>query len=237
MKKNLAELQQQMRERQLNVDKNVPLPTEEVSNQPLCAHCKRRVCRAGSALCSRCTGKGIVQELRDTLPGLEVKREILPLRETRNVTGPVNPPVSDTNVGNVYQHPTSATTFIGVDLGAGKDKTAITRVTYYTRREVSELVGVSPTSICRWEQKGKVLPPLRIAHSGQLLYTQEHIDKIKEYMSQIVIVQNTPKLATQDGQQHVAAKIATKKVFKINKGMERAVATRLGRLSFPLGKR
>ena len=229
MKKNLEELQAKMKARMqnallpqvntvntslVNSNSSVESPSHVnaivgASNPPpLCSHCKHRVCRKGSSLCSRCTGKSIQQELRSTLPGLEVKRDIIPLRQVKQeeVVFPTATILQDAQ---------------------GK---------HYSRKEVATLLGVSPTSICRWEQKGKTQLPVKLMRTGQLIYTEEHLAKLKEFMSQVEIVHYEQKPDNPENQQEKAAKIVTKKVFKINKGIERAVASRLGRLSCPLGK-
>lgn len=250
MKKNIAELQARMKERLQNeavlsvVESNVcntdaaqttPVEKSAVTiQQSLCSHCQRRVCRRGSTLCSRCTGKTIQQELRSVLPGMEVKKEELPLRQTNWKAK--RAPNSDYIYAGVQEGMRAATsTPEYVDQEHTGSFALTPGVKVYTRREVATLLGVSPTSICRWEQKGKTPPPVKIVRTGQLIYTEEHLTKLKEFMSQVVIVHHEPKLVSTEGQQEVAAKITTKKVFKLHKGIERVVASRLGRMS-GLGK-
>ena len=230
MRKDLAKLQEEMKARVKNasapannsVSNALPdtshLPSRAVvSNvQPLCSHCKRRVCRRGSPFCSRCTATGVQSELRDVLPGMEVKQSPIVVVEGKAIPI-VNVELEEVNV--IF--PTEQ---------------LLQDQKYYTRKEVSKLLGVSPTSICRWEQKGKTPPPIKIVRTGQLLYTEEHLAKLKEYMSQVVIVEHQPRPNTPENQQHDAAKVMTKKVFKMNKGLERAVTLRLGRGGLGAGK-
>lgn len=244
MKKNLEELQQEMRERIANAtppsmdDSSNPLANlrpstarQVMAGKPLCSYCKRRVCRTGSTLCSRCTGKQIQQELRSTLPGFEP----LPVRRIVNpdvpkpMEGQASDVVDEVHTYSSYEERVAkegpyATTLPGVPV---VDNTVIC----FTRKQVARMLGVSPTSIVRWEQKGLTPTPLKLAHNGKLLYTQEIVDKIREFISQTVVVTHPTQPVTMDGQQSQAARAAQKKVFKINRGLERAVSSRLGRLS------
>ena len=247
MRKNLTELQSQMKARNANaankttemassigmvnnhsvssdnnsgsivVEQNVPLP-QRMSDKPLCSHCKRRVCREGTALCSRCTGTGIQEELRDVLPGMEIKREIIPMRITSATVHPTE--------SYKYHLPAPVEQVVIV-----KDDT---KVNYYTRREVANMIGTSSTSICRWEQKGRTPRPIQFTRNGPLYYSEEHVQILREYKNTVTI--NQPRPATPENQQHDAAKFVAKKTFKLNRGLERAVATRLGRGGLGSGK-
>src|SRR5208282_4179551 len=237
MRKNLTELQAQMKARNENaspemassvgmvnnysvssdntsgsivVEQNIPLP-QRMPDKPLCSHCKRRVCREGTALCSRCTGTGIQEELRDVLPGMEIKREIIPMRITSATVHPTE--------SYKYHLPAPVEQVVIV-----KDDT---KVNYYTRREVANMIGTSSTSICRWEQKGRTPRPIQFTRNGPLYYSEEHVQKLRDYKNTIPIQQHKPN--TPENQQDNASKFAAKKTFKLNRGLERAVATRLGR--------
>src|SRR5208282_5571183 len=57
----------------------------------------------------------------------------------------------------------------------------------YNRRQVSKMLGVSQTSILRWEKKGKVPQPYKLAHSGQCVYTDENVEILRKYMTQTYV--------------------------------------------------
>lgn len=250
MKKNLVKLQEEMKARLLAqsvqqtrpsnnspalhpVVNNTPVLHHSVSqvvNKPLCSHCKRRVCRKGSALCSRCTGTGIQTELRDALPGMEVqKHEVIKFPVVEVTSVEVNGqqiPNENLEFDNISQQDAT------VDYIASLDPTG----KYYTRRQVAQILGVSTTSICRWEQKGKTPQPMKVVRTGQLFYSEEHLEKLKEFMNTVVIVQHQPRPETPENQQHDAAKFVAKKTFKLNRGIEKAVSLQLGRGGLGSGK-
>ena len=300
MRKNLAKYQEEMRERmerQRNAPTSIVLSADSPSNapplvastdipsvnEPLCSHCHRRVCRRGSALCSRCTGKGIQQELRDALPGIQIEKNVpIPVDrvEVKSHWKAQRNPNSDYIYAGVQEGQRSATESPTIEINGHKgihcwmpehgncvvimlgyssdaDIAAFGNgwhcreriVTpnepqvlidpnqkYYTRKEVSNILGVSPTSICRWEQKGKTPPPIKIVRTGQLLYSEEHLQKMKEFMNTIVIVQHQPRPETPQNQQQDAAKFVAKKTFKLNRSIEKAVSIQLGRGGLGTGK-
>lgn len=267
----------------LEIEKDIPLPPSSMAGKPLCSHCHRRVCREGSALCSRCTGKEIIQDLRDTLPGLEVKDTWKAVRAPNSTyiyagvqegqRAATSTPEHIGTICTMPEHGKCIITTLGissdedirlfgngwhhrdcvyvpeeedgkpVDSNLSVNSTATTapkaeavsagRVVYRTRNETAALLGISATSICRWEQKGKTPRPVQFTRGGPLYYSEEHIQKMREHMSQTLVIHQQ---GTSENQQEKAAKVVAKKVFKVNKGLERAVAMRLGRSGLGGGK-
>ena len=189
MRKNLAQLQEEMRLRNLReqeAQKFLAVDQINIVNEKrqVCSSCNRRIARRGSILCSRCTAKGMENNLRSTLPGMEIEKldEFVPVEQEQ------------------------------VDI---EGKT-------YTRREVAQIVGVSPTSIIRWERKGVVPFPIKIAHSNKCVYTEDNLNAIKAYKEQVIHTQYVP--ADPKSPQELAAKQVSQKTFKINKRLERVVS-------------
>lgn len=54
---------------------------------------------------------------------------------------------------------------------------------YYSRKQVAEMIGASTSSISRWEAKGVTPLPKKLVHSGQYVYTEDHIVKMRAYMT------------------------------------------------------
>jgi hypothetical protein len=178
------------------------LVSVEEERRIVCTSCNRRVARKGSTFCSRCTQKGTFNKLRDILPGIEIPRE-----EQHEV---------------IHHRPVENTVTV----------TELNGKLIYTRKQVAEMLGTSQTSICRWEKKGVVRPPVRHVASGQLIYTEEHVQELREYRNKVEIVYHAPVDPTKpESQQKEAAKSIGRKSFSIGRGLERAVASRLGRLS------
>lgn len=279
MKPNLEQLQQEMRDRQLeekaevaklaklNIPNNITQRYADLATRQLCSICNRRVCRKGSTFCSRCTGKAALAQNRDTLPGVEVEKPRVlyvapdfdaPMKLTVDEewlrrkaieedgcdvsAGRLEPGVEkqtviekwfrkDTRTGVVSEDGNVVLREkIASDLEPQID--ALPEGNYYTRRQVAQMCGVSVTSICRWERKGKIPAPKKLVHNNQLLYTDEHVQLIKDYKSQqaeIIYQPSTPKSAQEE-----AAKDITKKAFTVNKKLERAVSSSLG--NFSIGK-
>ena len=101
----------------------------------------------------------------------------------------------------------------------------------YNRKEVSLILGVSQTSIMRWERKGKTRMPLQHVASGKIIYTEEHLQELRTFMTQVQQIQQQAQPSEPAAQKQAAAKTIGRKTFKLNRGLERAVAGRLGRLS------
>jgi hypothetical protein len=268
--------------------------TTPLEQKPLCANCKRRVCRRGSPLCSRCTYKGIQTKLRDTLPGVikdelridDVERKLdgrktlldeatdgviqnflhgegssdpklsvqldgllqpqQPQDECQLMIGaddvcglPPDSPIHTTSPDRHDFVPSDAAVQEKFDEdGLGKAHPfeeafgeQPPQGSHYTRKQVSQMVGVSPTTIIRWERKGVIPLPKRFAHNNQLIYTDEIITAIKEYASQIIVTQYVP-LPPKTPQELAARGTTTRKTFKINKKLERAVAQRVSVTGF-----
>ncbi len=118
----------------------------------VCICCNRRVARLGDVFCSRCSVRKLQTKLQNKLPDGSLPVE------------PEPRPPSDVHLDQVADLPS--------------DPNQAT----YNRREVGRLVGISPTTIMRWERKGYVSPPKRYLHSQQCYYTQEQIDEIRAFM-------------------------------------------------------
>jgi MerR HTH family regulatory protein len=219
--------------------------------KPLCANCKRRVCRRGSPLCSRCTYKGIQTQLRDTLPGAikldDVERK---LDGQKTIAEEATDEVMQNFLyGEGSSDPEHKIEFDGLLQPEGdpelkrttddvytndegtESSVVYTPGSHYTRKQVSQMVGVSPTTIIRWERKGATPLPKRFAHNNQLIYTDEIVAAIKEYASQIIVTQYVP-LPPKTPQELAARGTTTRKTFKINKKLERAVAQRVSVTGF-----
>jgi DNA-binding transcriptional MerR regulator len=84
---------------------------------------------------------------------------------------------------------------------------------YYSRNEVANLLGVSHSTIARWEAKGATPKP--DIYNNQYVYTEEIFHKIVDYAEQQVTQQRTPV--------ERAAKLSSKNFGRA----ERAVATRI----------
>lgn len=199
-------LQDEMKRRAIPVNE----PPVEPSKPKCTATGCTRFARKNSILCSRCTIKSVEANLRDTLPGLE--NEVI-----------TNEPFIASTPTIQSPKPEASKTETPIDASKG----------YYTRKQVAKLLGVSPTSICRWEVKGKTPPPKRQVYNNQLVYTEAHVQLLKEFMTQQVTIDLVPAPERQRAQ---AAKGVAKKTFKLSKGLERTVASRLGRMSLVSGK-
>jgi DNA-binding transcriptional MerR regulator len=176
--------------------------SRNVTPEQLCTVCKHRKARAGSTVCSRCSYSQLETQLRSTLPGMETKvdqatlsvpgatsteqsEEVTicptcgsddPSEKKMVVTGPEEFPISVECSDDWHAKMIGINQYAQPVLGAFQPG-----VKYYNRREVALLIGVSPTTICRWEGKGATPPPFRVAHSNQLFYTEELVQKIKQY--------------------------------------------------------
>lgn len=203
----------------------------------ICSSCNRRRARAGSTLCSRCSFHQLESNLRDTLPGMVNERSTNgnttdstdssdtavveepqfcpacgsddPAEKRQVLSGPEEFPIAVECTNDWHNQESSSVT---LDLAPGT-KT-------YTRREVSEIFDISPSTISRWERKGKIPLPIRVVHSNQYIYTDKHIEEIKKYIELVDLFQSTP--ATPLSQ---AGKTMTSK--SISRRLERAVASRI----------
>ncbi len=45
---------------------------------------------------------------------------------------------------------------------------------------------VSVSTIYRWENQGKILKPKKLARSGELLYTDEHVKAVVQFMQRTI---------------------------------------------------
>lgn len=168
----------------------------------------KRVARKGKPFCSRCTMIGKTEELRDALPGMtRSEAKIATFKEVYGTEA------KERNVVVVEDPNVTSTVFVQ------------SKQDYYTRRQVCIKVGVSPTTLQRWERKGYVPMPMKVAHSGQLLYTDELIQKITEYKNLAFTpqVQNTANQAPSPGRFRPTGKGK----FTIGKKVEKTVARNL----------
>lgn len=222
-------LQDEMKRRAIPVNE----PPVEPSKPKCTATGCTRFARKNSILCSRCTIKSVEANLRDTLPGLEMESG---LKVEFSPAG--NLPLEDFKLDYNKRVDTAIVTSTlskeqALDLLTIKNQVHSESKGYYTRKQVAQLLGVSPTSICRWEIKGKTPPPKRQVYNNQLVYTEAHVQLLKEFMTQQVTIDLVPAPERQRAQ---AAKGVAKKTFKLSKGLERTVASRLGRMSLVSGK-
>lgn len=193
---SLIDEQERMRRRNI---KKKEIQEHERANRTICISCKSRQARKGQAFCSRCTATGLVNELRDQLPS----------------------PIPITNLPSPQ--------LVHQDGNEKKDEAptlVISPSSSYTRAQVVRMLGISVTTLSRWEKKGLTPPPYRVAHNNQCRYTDEMIATIKEYMTREYI---PPPSQVHPGTP-LALATSVKKTVKINRRLERAVASRLGSL-------
>lgn len=173
-------------------------------NRPLCTSCKRRAAREGSTLCSRCSYSKQETSLRDTLPGLK-------------------PPTGTVEAGIAAVAMTMNSSQLPSKLLYSKEEIIPdSSLKQYTRQQVCKIIGVAPNTLSRWEKRGKTPAPMKVAHSGQYVYSQELLDHLKAYVTkyeQVIHPMIDPTVK--------AAKEVQTKTFKPNKKLERAVSSRL----------
>lgn len=265
-----------------------PPPTTSRYERTVCISCKHRIARIGSPYCSRCTSKGFMNGLRDTLPGTvkpmfqiwamynggtKLVGEAETLQEAVNyyrqnersqllfgikypngkwhrfeeakctqdqsqivtesldngkkVADPVTSVDQPTLFGDCGSHETEPTKTNNTNVetvsivGGSKELTPNS----YTRAQVARLLGVSPTTLMRWERKGYIPQPERVGGSaispGGTVYTEELVEAAKKFMS----TQYHPEQAhtpAQDGTIQVLPRVV-KKSIKLNRGLEKAV--------------
>lgn len=226
--------------------------SRNVAPEELCQNCKTRKARRGSTLCSRCSYSSVEHNLRSTLPGM-VQDE--PRTGSTAVDGSNDlplPPEGD----EVEACPKcgSDDPFVRNQLRSGPDdfpivldcdndwhqkninlQTGITYAqlhaflpgfSYYTRRQVCDLVGISLTTISRWEAKKNTPLPFQLINTRQLYYTEEHIRQIKEYAAVAQQLRTASPIVQ-------AAKSISSKTF--SRASEKAVAIKLRGVNFRKG--
>jgi hypothetical protein len=202
-KETLEERQQAMKDR---IAKE-RATREDLATRPKCVSCKTRYARLNSPFCSRCSISSMTTQLRDTLPGVKHENNSIPDHSSNvhsdvpSITHPDNnpAPVSFTLEGD--------------------------QVKYYTRAQVAELLKISCTTISRWEKKGRVPAPKRTVHNNQCLYTEDNIKALKAYRD----AEYTPSSSTSStGVASLPRAIKKAMPVKLNKRMERVVASRFG---------
>jgi transcriptional regulator with XRE-family HTH domain len=226
-----------------------PQPAKE--ERKLCITGCGRWARLGQVYCSRCNAGDYVNTLRDTLPGLPTEQELTQHQEeilrveaehrgaelvyiqegeddenrNDNRVSSDNNPIIFT--GNSVRREEEM--IIGMDPAIqGSEETVYSfdGQKVYTRKQVARMLGVSSTTLCRWENKGKIPQPRRLMHSKQCLYTEEIVAAAKEYKNQEYI----PPVNVSSAQSTVTGRLpfAIKKGMKVNRRLERAVANRIG---------
>lgn len=182
---------------------------EALANRPFCISCNRRKSREDSVYCSRCTASGMVENLRDTLPGLP--KEVMPRALNKSPMYPtLDTPKSDVTIqtSNMLTPPSPAEKI-------------------YTRSDAAKIIGVSPTTLMRWERGGKIPQPRKLAYGNQCAYTDEIVKaaqayKESYYQPEHVVVPVTPGTPDQLRQ--------TSRAIKIDRRIEKTVARKLGSL-------
>lgn len=230
----------------------------------LCSVCSRRLARKNSTVCSRCGLGDLESKLRDTLPGLEsTSKHDFTLPGVKSVpnqtwahpeTGEfvsIGPAPEGAFVKKVTWREVPLTDEEKVEQTLAKlDKKEPARKYQlevqtvipvpssteptYNRRQVAKMLGVSQTSILRWEKKGKIPQPVRLAHNGQCLYTDENVRIIREYMAQTYVAPQ--QVLNEEQKKEKQLKVFSKKASKLNlsRRAEKAVAARI-KFTRPLG--
>lgn len=191
-----------------------------LANRPKCIACKRRYARQGQAYCSRCTATDFTNDLRDVLPGAitaamdTLKCDTPELREQYR-TGTLPPSIIVFEAPPVREEPQG---FI-----SSESQIDLKTVTY-TRSQASEIIGVSPTTLLRWEKKGRIPMPARLVHTNHVLYTEEIIKAAVEYKNQQYVAPTTSSDTIQNPH------VFNPKNIKLSRKIERTVANRMGNL-------
>lgn len=170
-----------------------------------CIFCKRRWAREGTAYCSRCNAKDLINNLRDTLPGMPVQEKPTELDKHQEEL--------------LYIDPEKRTKLVYADSVLDEIKDG------YSRAQVAEMIGVSCTTLCRWEKKGKIPQPKRLVHSNACIYSEEIVAAAREYKNQSYV---PPSIPAVPGTPDARLPFAAKKTLKVNRKLERVVATRIG---------
>lgn len=215
LNKSKESLESRQEAMKIRIERDKQKKEEKLKSRPICISCNRRIAREGSPYCSRCTASGMVNNLRDTLPGLPTKEvDVELLRRSVNTISPQpdeycvtenNGECVSTDPRCMHNQPEPATT-----------------KKVYTRSEVAKLLGVSASTLVRWEKKGVIPPPSRITHNNQCVYTEEMIEIGKKYKEASYL----PPISTVPGSPGVLPR--TVKSARIDRKLEKAVARRLG---------
>jgi DNA-binding transcriptional MerR regulator len=215
------------------------------SDQPLCTSCNRRRARVGSTLCSRCSFTEMERSLRDTLPGMESEKDG---HETSVTVSNVSTTSSEqqeeveefcpkcgsddyAEKGTILTGDPDFPMPVECDHEWHKQEyphyntleyqSIAPGTKTYSRRDLSDMFNVSPSTISRWERKGKIPQPVRIVHSNQYIYTEVHVDAIKSYISLVDQCSRNPSSPLSQAGRSVSRK-------SFSKMAERAVASRVG---------
>lgn len=221
----LKEKQEEMRKRQVQEKEKrslLPSPTINVivvEERKKCISCNRRWERRNTAYCSRCTAKGLVNKHRDVLPGMLIATPKEP-ELTQRQEEIIRVEAEHRGAELVYVEDPVEKFDTPPNEAEPESYSLDTQEKVYTRSQVSKMFGVSNTTLCRWELKGKTPQPIR-KYNGKCFYTEEHIAKIREYMSRVP----PPRPATQGGADDRYPFAAKKASPKLNKKLERIVAT------------
>lgn len=257
-------LSKNLEERQAEMKKRVEARKAErqliLKDRPKCISCKKRQARvatptkAASPFCSRCSGIGLENQLRDTLPGVVTKPQYQ-VFSTLNGGSTIFAEKPTLEEALKVFNENSNRGLFGIRYPDGswhkwetkkeEDEDAILEVEpepepethrevlqdltdkkVYARKQVASMLGISCNTISRWERKGKVPQPRRTIHNNQCLYTEENIQAIKEYKEREYIPPTD--IMSQTGA--AALPRVIKRTPKSNKRMERVVAGRVGSL-------
>lgn len=203
-------------------------PQTDLQGRELCTICNRRVVRRGKPFCSRCTIKGVVEEQRSVLPGVDITKEQATasgflLSEDAIGARIINHAdvqesaegytISNSNV-DVVNAP------IGIDRIQLPPKS-------YTRKQVCKLLEIGVTTLCRWEKKGYTPQPPRMIRTRTCVYSQELVEEIKKFRDATY----TPPISSNSLAESEEARPGVfrppKKGQFVGKKLERTVASKL----------
>lgn len=177
MDNNLEELQSVMKE---NAN-----PSEQIVGAPrairtVCVSCNRRVARLNDVFCSRCSTKSLMQQNRDSVEGLV--DDAKPIEDSSIISDNMD----SANFNSNPYPPPSTPPPAPLEVLANQEQ--------FSRRDVSKIIGVSSTTIGRWEAKGLIPAAKRFAFSNQCLYTKDQVEQIKQFKKQMYAIReaNTP---------------------------------------------
>jgi transcriptional regulator with XRE-family HTH domain len=199
----LEERQKEMRSRKKEAEAPKVVVQTSVEKLPRCITGCGRQARRGSDYCSRCSATKMVENLRDRLPGLPT--DVIEQRVDEQEIEDVQEPTPDNRDAS----------------DPGNSIPPNVHGTRYTRAQIAEIVGVSCTTLNRWEKKGRTPQPIRTTHNNQVLYTEEMLKAIIEYKNAEYV---PPPVASIPGTPEAMSPRTVNKSVKINKRMERAVA-------------
>lgn len=196
--------QERMRAR---VQKQKEEKERRLNSRPLCISCNKRAARLNGPYCSRCTASGMVNNLRDTLPGLPTSTEI---QET----------ISDIQHSELLSNSPPPTSLMV------HDEVQVPPKDVFTRSQAAGILGISATTLLRWEKKGVIPTPRRFSHNNQCVYTKEMIEIASRYKNSVYVP--PPSLAAPSGTPEAIPRAV--RIGKLDKSLEKAVARRLGSL-------